>query len=97
MDFVVKLPSSMELMINVIFDLIMIAVDRLTKDIIFILFKEAATANELIYVFLRDVLAEHVLLDKLITDQDKLFILKFWQSLVKQLRIKHRLSTIYYP
>ena len=39
-------------MTNVIFDLIIIAVDRLTKDIIFILFKEAATVDKLIYVFL---------------------------------------------
>ena len=39
-------------MTNVVFDLIIIAVDRLIKDIIFILFKEVATANKLTYVFL---------------------------------------------
>ena len=52
MDFVIKLPLLKELMTNVVFNLIIIAVDRLTKDIIFILFKEAATANELTYIFL---------------------------------------------
>ena len=68
MDFMVKLPPSKELITNVVFDLIMVAVDRLIKDIIFILFKEAAIVNKLIYIFLRDILAEHVLLDKLIID-----------------------------
>ena len=52
MDFMIKLPPSKEPMINVVFDLIIIAVDKLIKDVIFILFKEAATINKLIYVFL---------------------------------------------
>ena len=55
-------------MINVVFDLVIIVVDRLIKDIIFILFKEVATADKLAYIFLGDILAEHALLDKLITD-----------------------------
>ena len=52
MDFIIKLPPSKELMTNIVFDLILIAVDYLTKDIIFILFKKAATADKLAYVFL---------------------------------------------
>ena len=64
----VKLPPSKELIMNVVFNSIIIAVDRLIKDVIFILFKEAATVNKLIYIFLQDILAEHILLDKLITD-----------------------------
>ena len=68
MDFVVKLLLLKELMTNIVFDLIIIAVDRLIKDIMFILFKEAATANELIYIFLRDILAEHTLSEELIID-----------------------------
>ena len=68
MDFIVKLLLLKELMTNIVFDLTMVAVDRLIKDVIFILFKEAATANKLIYIFLWDILAEHALLDKLIMD-----------------------------
>ena len=48
----VKLPPPKELIMNIIFDSIIIAVDRLTKDIIFILFKETAIIDELVYVFL---------------------------------------------
>ena len=52
MDFVVKLPLLKELIINIVFNSIMVAMDRLIKDIIFILFKEAAIANKLAYIFL---------------------------------------------
>ena len=52
MDFVVKLSLLKELMTNMVFDLIIIVVDRLIKDIIFILFKEAATVDKLAYIFL---------------------------------------------
>ena len=51
-----------------VFDLIIIAVDKLTKDVIFISFKETAIADKLAYIFLQDILAEHALLDKLIID-----------------------------
>ena len=47
MDFVIKLPLLKELMTNVVFNLIIIAVDRLINDVIFILFKEKATADKL--------------------------------------------------
>ena len=52
MDFVVKLLLLKELMTNIVSNLIIIAMDRLIKDIIFILFKEIAIANKLIYIFL---------------------------------------------
>ena len=52
MDFIIKLLSSKELMTNVVFDLIIVAVDRLIKNIIFILFKEATIIDKLVYIFL---------------------------------------------
>ena len=52
MDFVVKLLLLKELMTNIVSNLIIIAMDRLIKDIIFILFKEIAIINKLIYIFL---------------------------------------------
>ena len=55
-------------MTNIVFDLIITAVDRLIKDIIFILFKEAAIVNKLTYIFLQDILAEHTLSEELIID-----------------------------
>ena len=50
------------------FNLITIIIDRLIKDIIFILFKEAVTADELIYIFLRNIITEYILSEELIID-----------------------------
>ena len=47
MDFTIKLPLLKELIMNITFDLIIVVVDRLIKDIIFILFKEASNADDL--------------------------------------------------
>ena len=68
MNFVVKLPLSKKLIIDIIFDLIIVIVDRLIKDIIFILFKEALNADKLAYIFLRNIITEHILPEELITD-----------------------------
>lgn len=34
---------------------------------------------------------------EIISDRDKLFILKFWKALMKLTGIKHKLSTAYHP
>ena len=76
-DFVIKLPPLKELLINVVFDLIIIIVNKLIKNIIFNLFKEASNADRFIYIFLWNVITEHTLLKKLVIDRNKLFISKF--------------------
>ena len=65
-------------MTNRTFNLIIIAVDRLIKDIIFILFKKIFSADKLTYIFLRNIIVEYTLLKELIINRDKLFISKFW-------------------
>ena len=41
-------------------------------------------------------MAKHTLLRELVSDRDKLFMSKFWEALMAQLNIKHKLSTAYY-
>ena len=41
-------------------------------------------------------MAEHALLRELISDRDKLFMLRFWKALITQFSIRHKLSTAYY-
>ena len=67
-DFVIKLLLLKELIINIIFNLIIVAVDRLIRNIIFILFKEIATAEKLMCIFLRNIIAEYTLLEELNID-----------------------------
>ena len=97
MDFVVKLPKSCEPMTEVYFDSIAVIVDKLTKYAYFIPYREASTAKELAYMFFKIVASQHGLPQQIITDRDKLFTSKFWQALMEQLKIGHKLSTAYHP
>jgi hypothetical protein len=63
----------------------------------FIPYKEASTAEELAYTFLRIIVSNHGMPQEIISDRDKLFTSNFWKSLMKQLGAKHKLSTAAHP
>ena len=77
LDFIVKLPHSKEPMTGFVSDSIMVVIDRLTKYRHFVLYKEASNAKDLVYTFLKVIIAAYGLLDEIISDRDKLFTLKF--------------------
>jgi hypothetical protein len=87
LDFIVKLPPSKEALIGVTYDLILVVTDRLTKYAYFIPYKEGSTAEELVYTFNRNIIANYGILKKIISDRDKLFTSNFWKSLMDQLGI----------
>ena len=77
MNFIVKLSLSKKFLPEVFYNLILTIVNQLIKEVQFILYKEVSNIEELIYIFLRNVTALQDLLDKIISDRDKLFISKF--------------------
>jgi hypothetical protein len=97
MDFIVKLPLSKEPMTGVRYDSIWVLTDRLTKFAYFIPFREDSTAEDFAYVFQRTILSNHQMPREIISDRDKLFTSKFWQTLTAQLGTNHKLSTSYHP
>ena len=82
LDFVVKLLKSKEPLMKAVYDLILVITDRLMKYRYFILYKEASSAEELAYMFLRVIAANHELPEEIIFNRDKLFTFKFWKLLV---------------
>ena len=96
MNFIVKLPPSKKPLTGVIYDLILIIVNWLTKEVRFLPYKEASDAEELTYTFLRNVTVLQGLPDEIILNRDKLFTLRFWTALTRQLRLSHKLSIIYH-
>jgi hypothetical protein len=82
LDFIIKLPPSKEALTEVIYDSILIVTDRLTKYAYFILYKEGSTAEELIYIFNRNIIINHGIPEEIISNRDKLFISNFWKSLI---------------
>lgn len=91
MDFIVSLPESEG------YTRIWVIVDRFTKMSHFIPLKTRATIEELAHIFLREIWRLHGLPEEIISDRDSRFESKFWDSLMKLLGVKLRLSTAYRP
>ena len=97
MDFIVKLPESKDMVTREPFDSILVITDKLTKYGYFIPYKEATNAEQMAYTFMRNVVANHGMPKRVITDRDKLFKSKFWKSLMNQLGVKQKMTTAYHP
>jgi hypothetical protein len=71
MDWIVKLLISRELIIGVLYDVILVIIDKLTKAAKFILYKESLIVEDLLYVFIRNILGDYRILIRIISDRDK--------------------------
>jgi len=96
MNFITKLLTLKDSAWGVKFDSILTIVDRLTKYTMFISFKETATASVLTYTILQELVNNHELSKKFIINKDKLFTSKFWEMLTAELRINHKMLTVYH-
>jgi hypothetical protein len=77
LDFIIKLPLLREVFIRVTYDLILVVTNRLTKYAYFIFYKEGSTVEELIYIFIRNIITNYGILEEIISNRDKLFISNF--------------------
>jgi hypothetical protein len=77
LDFIVKLPPSTEPITEVVFDSILVVINRLIKYGYFIPYKESLSAEELAYAFNKHIIGNHGILKEIISDRDKLFTLRF--------------------
>jgi hypothetical protein len=84
-------------MTEVIYNSILVIVNRLTKYTYFLLYKEASIAEELVYIFMKTIIANHGVLDEFILDRDKLFKSKFWTIFIALIGINQKMSTAFHP
>jgi len=96
MNFITKLLTLKDSAWGVKFDSILTIVDRLTKYTMFISFKKTATASVLTYTILQELVNNHGLSKKFIINKDKLFTSKFWETLTAELKINHKMLTVYH-
>ncbi len=96
MNFIIKLLKFKNSAWEVRFNSILIIVNRLTKYMMFISFRETVTASVLMYIILWELINNHELSKKFITDRDKLFMSKFWKMLTAELEIKHKMLMTYH-
>jgi hypothetical protein len=64
-------------MIGIVYDSILVIIERLTKYMLVILYKELSSTKDLAYAFLKNVVINHGILEEIVSNRDKLFILKF--------------------
>jgi hypothetical protein len=82
LNFIVKLPLLKEIFTGIIYNSILVVTNRLIKYAYFIFYKEGSTAEELIYIFNRNAIANYEILKEIISNKNKLFIFKFRKLLI---------------
>ncbi len=76
---------------------ILVIIDRLTKMVYYKPVKITIDTTDLVEVIINEIVHHHGVPESIVTDQDSLFISKFWSSLCYFLGIKKKLSTTFHP
>ena len=84
-------------MTKVIYDSILVMVDRLTKFAYFVPYQEKLTVEDLAYIVEKVLLGNYQMPREFISDCDKLFMSKFQKTLAIRLGVNYKLLTSYYP
>ena len=97
MDFITKLPKSRDPVTEIIYDAIMVIVDRFTKYLIVVPFKETHTAEQLGHLLLDRLVRDHGVPIMIITNRDKLFMSNYWKTISAAMGTKPKMSMAYHP
>jgi hypothetical protein len=97
LDFITKLPKSEDPVTKIKYDSILVIVDRLTKYALILPFKETYTAENLGNILIDRLVRDHGMPESIISDRDKLFTSKYWQTMMAQLGVQQKMSTAYHP
>ena len=91
MDFIKKLPSSFR------FNTILVIVDQLTKQVIFIPTYDTITSVDLAYLFIFHVFSKHSIPSYVTSDKGSEFVSNFFQSLGTALNMWLHFTSGYHP
>ncbi|PKA49390.1 hypothetical protein AXF42_Ash016579 [Apostasia shenzhenica] len=75
---------------------ILVVVDRLSKYAHFIALAHPYTASTVAQAYLDNIYKVHGMPQTLISDRDAIFLSKFWQELLKLLKVESKMSTAYH-
>ncbi|GKC33299.1 putative reverse transcriptase domain-containing protein [Tanacetum coccineum] len=92
MDFITKLPKTANG-----YDTIWVIIDRLTKSAHFLPIRETDPMENLMKLYMKEVVTRHGVPISIISDRDGRFTLLFWKALHKALETRLDMSTAYHP
>jgi len=95
LDFITKLPPSSYK--GIVYDSILVVVDRFTKGAKYYAYSETMTAPELAVVFYKLIVYNYGCPRGIVSDRGTLFTSGYWKSFYYHLCLKLRLSTAYHP
>ena len=78
-------------------DAILVVVDRLTKQAIFIPTTKSLSAADVATLFLQHVVRVHGIPESIVSDRDPIFTSHFWNRLLDLMQIKANRSTAFHP
>ena len=81
---------------EVVYNAILIIVDRLTKMIHYIFVTKTINAKNFVEILIRELVRIHDLLESIIIDKDFVFTSKYWLTLCYALKIKKKLSIAFH-
>ena len=96
-DFIVKLLKLEELIIKVIYNSILVIVDKLIKFTYFMPYQEKLIVEDLAYIVKKVLLGNYQMPREFILDYNRLFMIKFQKILIARLGINYKLLISYYP
>jgi len=91
MDFIEQLPESEG------YTDILVVIDRLMKQAVFVPTRRTINAKELSKVFIREVFSKHGTLTHVTSDRGSEFVSKFFRALANALDIKLHFTSGYHP
>ena len=74
-----KLPKSKDPIIGQEYNIILVIVNKLTKWGYFIVYIEEILAEDIVYIYIKEIFARYRVLKKIISDRDLRFISAFWE------------------
>ena len=96
-DFIIKLLPSKDTVTGVTYDSILVVVNQLIKYERFVPWREKDSADKLAKTMLLEIFSNYGIPQSIISDRDKLFTSKFWNTWTRQLDIKIKLFMSYHP
>ena len=92
MDFITKLPSTARRV-----DTIWVIVDHLMKSAHFLDISESSSTEKLAEIYVREVVARHVVPMSSVSDRDVCFTSRFWKRFHEEFDTQLQFSTAYHP
>ncbi len=95
-DFIIKLFKSKDLISNTSYNRILIIIKRLIKYNKFIPINESYLTKDFADIVIREIISNHKLPDKFITNKNITFVLQFFITLTIKLEMNNKLSTTFH-